>query len=352
MATPKKQRNGKWRGQVYLGRDKNGKSIIKTITTDTKAEWYMVTGKLKHEGLPNTDNGMTVGDAVASYIASVESIISPNTIRGYEVILRNYFKNLINVPVSSLTNLQVQTAINEESTRLTKNGTTISPKSVSNGWGLIEVSLRKVCGMTFDVRLPQQQVVIKEFPDPQEIADAIKGTNSELPCLLAMWLGMRMGEIKGIDCDAIYDGVLHIKQTRVYDHGKEIVKPTAKNDTSIRNLPIPTYLMGLIQNTDEWKKYAETGENRPLIATPRNRIYKRWKKIADAHGWEMTFHDLRAVNASIGLWLGVPNKYMQFRNGYKTDHTLKQRYQQLITPDKLAADQIIDDYFADLLRLI
>lgn len=349
MATIKKKANGKWRTQVYLGRDANGKSIIKTVTADTKAECEYKASLLKHSGVSAKPDKMTVRDAVATYIASVESIISPNTLRGYETILKNYFKMLMDMPVSSLTNLVVQTAINEESKRITQKGNLISPKSISNGWGLIEVSLKKVCGREFDVRLPQQQVKIKEFPDVQEIVDAIKETNSELPCLLAAWLGMRMGEIKGIDCDAIYDGILHIKQTRVYDHGKEIVKLTAKNDTSIRNLGIPPYIMALIESTDEWKKYAETGENRPLITTPRNRIYKRWKKIADAHGWDMTFHDLRAVNASVGLWLGVPNKYMQFRNGYKTDHTLKQRYQQLITPNRMAADQVIDGYFESLL---
>ena len=349
MGTPKKQKNGKWRGQIYLGRDRNGKSIIKTVTAETKAEWYMITGQLKYNGLPEEDKQMTVADAVRKYINSVEGIISPNTLRGYEVIQRNYFKGLMDAPVKTLDNLKVQTAINEESKRITRNGTQISPKSVSNGWGLIEVSLRKVCGKEFDVRLPQLQVEIKEFPDPKEIADAIKRTNSELPCLLAMWLGLRMGEIKGIDCDAIYDGILHIRQTRIYKDGQEIVKPTAKNDTSIRNIEIPSYIMSLIENTEEWKNYRQTGEIRPLITTTRNRIYKRWKRIADDHDWEMSFHDLRAVNASVGLVLGIPDKYMMQRNGYKTDHTLKQRYQSIFTSNRKSADKIIDDYFNSIL---
>ena len=343
-----KKKNGKWRTQVYVGKDEFGKSIIKTVTADTKAECQYQASVLKQKGLPKGYR-MTVRQAVYKYIRSVEGVISYNTLRGYETILRNYFGLLMDMPVEKLTNTIVQQAISDESQRTTKKGKTISPKTIKNGWGLIATALKKVCDKTFDVRLPQMQVKIKEFPDPQEIIDAIKGTPSELPCLLAIWLGMRMGEIKGLDCSSIRDGLIHIEQTRVYKDGHEVVKPTAKNDRSIRNIPIPTELMPIIENTETYRNYVETGENQPLIPTPRNRIYKRWKKICKEHGWTMTFHDLRAVNASICIILGIPDKYTMQRNGYKSDFTLRQRYQNLITPNRQAVDQIINNYFASLL---
>lgn len=346
MSKPTKKKNGKWRVQVYLGKV-DGKSIIKTITADTKAECEYKASILKHNGLPKSYK-LTVRDAVEKYINSVQGVISYTTLRGYDVILRNYFKKLMDLPIDDLTNTIVQQEISEESQRITK-GKKISPKTIQNGWGLISTSLKKVCGVEFDVRLPQQEVKIKEFPDPQEIIEAIKGTSSELPCLLAIWLGMRMEEIKGLDCSSVRDGVIHIEQVRIYKSGKEEIKPTAKNDRSIRNLVLPNYLRSLIENTEEYRNFAETGENVPLIPTPRNRIYKRWKKICSEHNWEMSFHDLRAVNASIGIVLGIPDKYMMQRNGYKSDHTLKQRYQQLITPNRQAVDKIIDDYFNSFL---
>ena len=349
MATPKKKKNGKWRVQVYLGKTADGRQIIKTVTADTKAECEYKASVLKHDGVPGQPTKMTVGEVVEKYVESVEKVISPTTLRGYETIRNNYFPTLMTMRVSSLTNLVVQTAITEESVRLTRHGKVLSPKSVSNGWGLIETALKKVCGLTFDVKLPQREVKIKEFPDPKEIALAVKGTSSELPCLLAMWLGLRMGEIKGLDCSSVRNGILHIEQTRVYQDGAERVKPTAKNDRSIRNLELPPYLLSLIQSTEEWQNYAETGENCPLIPTPRNRIYKRWKRIAKEHGWEMTFHDLRAVNASIAIVLGIPDKYMMQRNGYKTDSTLKRVYQSVFTSSRKSADKQIDDFFTDIL---
>ena len=349
MATPKKQKNGRWRVQVYIGTTPEGKSIIRTVTADTKAECMYKASVLKHEGITEIHDKITVREAVEQYIISIENVISPNTLRGYNTILNNYFKQLMEWPVDKLTNLTVQAAINEESKRITRRGNQISPKAIQNGYGLIETALRKVCGRTFDVKLPQLNVKIKEFPEPEEIVQAIRGTNSELPCLLAMWLGLRMGEVKGLDCSSVRDGVLHIEQTRIYKDGKELVKPTAKNDKSIRNIQIPPYLLVLIERSEEYKNYKRTGKNGPLIPTPRNRIYKRWKKIAEAHGWEMTFHDLRAVNASIALILGVPDKYMMQRNGYKTDYTYKKTYQQTFSSNRRAADRMIDEYFEQML---
>lgn len=348
MPTPKKQKNGKWSCQVYIGKDKNGKRKYKRVTADTKDLVNLEVAQLKVQGVKEDKEARTVRDVVGEYIRSVEAVISPTTLRGYIVTYHNGFPHLMDMDISIIDNAVMQKAVNEETKRITKYGKAISPKTISNEYGLIEVALKRMCDMTFRVKLPQVPIKIKEFPDPQEIINAIKGTSSELPCLLAMWLGLRMGEIKGIDCSAIRDGVLHIEQTRVYKDGHEEIKPTAKNDTSIRNIALPKKLMQLIESTNAYINYCETGENRPLIATPRNRIYKRWKRIAIDHGWQMSFHDLRAVNASVGIVLGIPDKYMMSRNGYKTDYTLKKRYQQLFDTQRKIVDQRIDDYFDQL----
>lgn len=351
MATPKKKKNGKWTVQVYLGTDPDGKRIYKRVTADTKVACQYLAAQIRQYGVPETPAAMTVREVVERYVRSIENVISPNTLRGYETILRNYYQDLMETDINALDNMAMQAAVNKEATRISKrSGRPVSPKTIANGYGLIATALKKVSGMEFDVKLPQKVVKIKEFPEVSEIVEAVRGTSSELPCLLAAWLGLRMGEVKGIDCSCVKNGVLHIKQTRAYVDGHEVLRPYAKNDKSIRNLNVPPYIMALIKRTETFQRYAKTGEDGPLLTAPRNRIYKRWKKIATEHGWQMTFHDLRAVNASLGLVLGIPDKYMQQRNGYKTDHTLKTVYQQLFASERLQADRLIDDYFEQLLR--
>ena len=63
------------------------------------------------------------------------------------------------------------------------------------------------------------------------------------------------------------------------------------------------------------------------------------------NGIEMTFHDLRHLNASIMLMLGVPDKYAMERGGWATDSVLKSVYQQTFSSERQKIDKMIDGYF-------
>lgn len=63
------------------------------------------------------------------------------------------------------------------------------------------------------------------------------------------------------------------------------------------------------------------------------------------NGIIMTFHDLRHLNASIMLMLGVPDKYAMERGGWSTDSILKSVYQQTFSSERKKIDKMIDGYF-------
>ena len=63
------------------------------------------------------------------------------------------------------------------------------------------------------------------------------------------------------------------------------------------------------------------------------------------HGITITFHDLRHLNASIMLMLGIPDKYAMERGGWSTDSVLKSVYQQTFSTERKKIDKIIDCYF-------
>ncbi|MCR5706838.1 MAG: site-specific integrase, partial [Ruminococcus sp.] len=56
-------------------------------------------------------------------------------------------------------------------------------------------------------------------------------------------------------------------------------------------------------------------------------------------------HDLRHLNASIMLMLGVPDKYAMERGGWSTDNVLKSVYQQTFSSERRKIDKMIDGYF-------
>ena len=63
----------------------------------------------------------------------------------------------------------------------------------------------------------------------------------------------------------------------------------------------------------------------------------------------MTFHDLRHLNASIMLMLGVPDKYAMERGGWSTDSVLKSVYQQTFSSERKKIDSMIDSYFNSII---
>ncbi len=63
----------------------------------------------------------------------------------------------------------------------------------------------------------------------------------------------------------------------------------------------------------------------------------------------MRFHDLRHLNASVMVALGVPDLYAMERGGWKTKSTLNRVYQHTFSAERQAVDQKIDQYFESLL---
>lgn len=95
------------------------------------------------------------------------------------------------------------------------------------------------------------------------------------------------------------------------------------------------------------------------VILPEGRIYthdanymlKRLHAVCEALGLPgVRLHDLRHINASVGLLLGVPDKYMMERGGWSTDQTMKYRYQHTYASEKAAADDAINRHFEQLLK--
>ena len=91
MQNAKKLPSGRWHVQVYLGKDENGKKIVKLITADTKWQaekeaWdYCNNGYLKEK---KNEDVITVGEAIDNYMLLKSNVLSPSTLRGYRVIRR------------------------------------------------------------------------------------------------------------------------------------------------------------------------------------------------------------------------------------------------------------------------
>ena len=96
MATAKKLPSGSWRVQVYAGKDASGKPQYRSFTRPTKkeAEYEAMTWQLHYKEISRDSTSMTLAEATDKYIASKDGILSPSTIRGYDIIRREHLKEI------------------------------------------------------------------------------------------------------------------------------------------------------------------------------------------------------------------------------------------------------------------
>lgn len=330
MAKAKKLPSGNWRVQVYANKER------KSFTAPTRKEAELMALEWLNGKKLSTDK-KTVGQCIDDYINSKRNVLSPTTIDGYERSKKNCLSELCDIPVNSLTAIDVQKHVNQLS--LTK-----SPKTVRNAHGLL-VSVLNVYApeLHLHTTLPAIQKKIKRLPTAETVIAAIIGTEIELPCMLAIWEGLRMSEIRGLKKSDIHDGILTIHKTVVTVAGEHITKDSTKTYESTRQIRLSDYLQSLIT--------ALPADQNEFTLLSGQAIYKRFTRLLEANGIEhMTFHDLRHLNASTMLALGVPDKYAMERGGWSSPHIMKSVYQHTFSAEREIIDKKIDDYFNSIVK--
>ena len=339
MARASQLPSGQWR--VRVTDPDTGKRLSITAPTEREANYRALEFELGKDRKARI--GKTVGEAIDDYIASKDGVLSPTTIQGYRKIRRLSLQGLMDIPVKNLTQQQVQAAINDECKRIsTRTGKRQSPKSIHNMHGLLSAALAMECPDFFlRTTLPAKQKRFVELPPAADVIRAVKGTDIELPVLLALWLSLSMSEIRGLTVAAIRGGVLYVEQVVVDVDGMPIVKKATKAYERARAHRIPPEIMRLIAQTDAYLN----GEGF-LVTTKRQTLIDRFHRYLAAAGVpQITFHQLRHLNASVMVALGVPDLYAQERGGWSTDHTLKAVYQHTFSAERARIDDMIDDFF-------
>ena len=336
-----KLKSGSTRYQVYAGKDENGKSKYVSFTHPIKeeAERLALEFKLHHKKISRDAAQMTVGEAMDRYIKTKDSVLSPTTIVGYKRIRDNCLQGIINIPLRKLNQEDIQQAINTMAK-------TKSPKYVRNAHGFLSAVLTTYHPqLLLRTTLPQRQPYEPKIPsenDIKRIIEATRETVIELPILLALWFGLRLSEVCGIEWSAINGNVLTIKQARVYADKDLIIKKTTKSKAGNRKLLLPPYMVNAIERQQKDHQFIT-----PLTGRA---IYKRFIRICKKEGLpHFTLHSLRHANASIMLALNIPDKYAMERGGGATNHTMKNVYQHTMSEQRIAVDNKINTYFENII---
>lgn len=339
MKVPKAKKlpSGSWYIQLRLG----GESISITRQTEkeciqaaqfTKAE-YLAGLREKKETLP------TLGEAIDSYIKNKSNVLSPSTLRGYQIIRKNRFQSHMDKNLSEFKRNDWVKMCNDEAA-------VCAPKTLQNAWRFVASVLRENGVSVPKLTLPQVPPNDRPFLEPEEITTfvkAVKGTNVEIPALLAL-SSLRRSEISALTWENI-----DFKKRCIYVRGatvpgrdhKFVRKQTNKNRTSTRTVPI---LMDELLNALQ-EKGGATG---PIVTDHPDTIRKGINRVCAKCGLpEVGVHGLRHSFASLAYHLGIPEKITMEIGGWADGQTMRKIYTHVAQADRTKYTDKLSTFFAE-----
>ena len=397
-------KNGKtyiyWEARVTVGYDPGtGKQLVRSFSGKTQAE---VRKKMQLAAV-ELDTGMyqapvrlTLGAWLTTWENEYLGDVKPFTVASYHTQIENHIKPALGaVSLQSLTAPQIQKFYNQlqksgaRKPKHDKNGAILkdasgktvyedcplSPKSIKNVHGVLHKALQQAVEIGYirtnpsdACKLPRiEQMEIKPL-DESATADflrAIAGHRFELLYTVALFTGMREGEIIGLKWDRVdfdkgtilIDRQLHREKKK----GGVYVFAPLKNGKSRTVMPAP-FVMTLLRKQRARQAEmrftaAELWEESGLVFTDElghhlatHTVYKTFKALVASIGRpDARFHDLRHSYAVAAIRSGDDIKTVQENLGHATAAFTLDKYGHVTEQMKQASAERMEHYIDGIL---
>lgn len=318
---PERLPSGNYRLIVECGRNANGKRVRKSITGSTEYEVWQKAKELKDNlNKPYTD--YTVKEALDAYIQSVENIRAASTLYGYKSKAKKRLILLHDKKLSELTLIDITRAVDYD----TAQG--IGYKTLHDSYALIYAAAYAL-GVSIPpikkVPFPDKNEVERHLPTMEEAIHILKGSSVYLPCMLPLGCGgLRISEVRGLKYKDIEvkgnDYYILVHAPRVCVNGKDVEKKTTKTKGSTRRVLLPDYLYQEIQ------RKPHESEDEYIINESYRAISGRFQRLMRKNGYNIRFHDLRAIFATELKLLNVPKDIIMRQGGWTNSKVLDRVY--------------------------
>lgn len=327
--TIRERADGRWEGQLLLP-DGKRKSVYGKNRTEVKQKLKELRSKVE-EGVDVRASEQTLATFLEQWLDDVvKPRLAPKTYKTYRDILRvHVVPTLGSTRLDKLTAQQVTTLLRE------RGESGLSPTTVNHIRAVLRDALNravkwKLIGrnpvvLTDPVRQERRRIVPLTPETARAALAAAQGHRLEALFSLALFLGLRQGEVLGlrwIDVD-LEGGTLKVEQALQRVDGRLIVK-APKTAKSRRRLTLPPTLTAVmrvhrdrqaVERQIAGEEWQETGlvftTQRGTPIDPRN-VLRWWQKLlADAGLPRHTFHATRHTAVSLLIEQGVPLKVIQ-----------------------------------------
>lgn len=294
-----------------------------------------------HDGTSGVDLGKTVARYMTEYVEALKDSksLERSTILGYGTSLGYIKADMRDVPVVALTSARVQKFVNS----LNKTG--YSPSTVRKAYMLLNQGMKQAVRDGYlrqspcergAVRLPKKGYTRPNALDLEgrarllRLLDSMDRTPATIAAYIALYTGMRQGEIAGLRWRAVdlEGGTIHVCEAIAQsgEGGTYSKDPKTNQD---RYIPIATGLSGILsewrrERFEQWEprgnsqaKPRETfglfyvvGDLEGNHRNPHS-IGKEWTTISRLYnltgtqGRRVTFHDLRHTFATATIAMGA-----------------------------------------------
>jgi integrase len=371
--TIRQRSKGSWTIQVYAGRDPvTGKKMrIARTVRGTKKEAELALAKLINAvetGIDFNSSKLTFGDYAERWLRSKRKNVRPKTLERYSDIFRLHIIPVVgNIPLLKLKPLHLEKVYEQAFAR------GLSAQSVHHIHRVLFSSLRQavawqliprnVAEAVVAPRPEQREVGAMTAADVVRLLEIVQGTNLELPTLLGVGTGMRLGEVLGLrwsDVDLDKKSA-RISQTVQETHEGTVFVPP-KTHRSRRSVSLPNFVIaGLRKHKKEqaerrlyvgaaWHDLdlvVERGDGQPVRTSS---LSGRFASAMKRAGMDLTFHGLRHGHASLMLAAGVNLKVVSERLGHSTIGITADLYTHVADQLHEAAAESLDAYLGPSVR--
>lgn len=287
----------------------------------------------------------------------VKGQLSPTTVQHYVAQTENYIIPVFgDMYLQQVKNIDVQKWIFSLQKKSPLTGKPMAPKTIKNIFLNLSAAMKKAVMLELIPKNPCDNVTMPKLerfhPDVYSIEevehmlDCAKGTSMYLPLMIEICIGLRRGELlalkwKHIDFE---NGYLSVEENLVTVDNERITK-APKTQSGKRTIQIPTTLLELLKTTKADRKAKDNdyiicqADGSPYKSDSFSLKFRRFLKANDLK--HIRFHDLRHINATIMLSLGISPKVAQERLGHSSYQITMDIYSHVLKKvEKEAADKL------------
>ena len=213
------------------------------------------------------------------------------------------------------------------------------------------------------VKLPNKKIEeaninVYDRDEVKELISKLEGNYIEIPILLMVSLGLRVGEALGLTWNDIdfNANTISINRIQVYTAKTGILYKSPKTQESIRTLTVPVELMNklkklkiernklILENVIDEKQKNLVCLNSNLKEFRESTLWKAFKKFRDRNNLRhIRLHDLRHTNATMMLLSGIEMKVVSERLGHTDIKISMNRYSHVLKEMDEAASHNLND---------